>query len=264
MSGQGAAESARVVILGVGVDRVDVHRAVARVEAMIAGGGKHQVVVLPVNSVMAARKHPDLRKIVRGASLVVPDGVPILWASRLLGRPLPGRVAGTDLLLALCRRAARKGYTCYFLGSQERVLSRLVRALTDALPQLRVAGAYAPPLFREFPPAESVRMRRRINAARPDILWVGFGAPKQERWIRDNLGALEVKVAVGVGAAFEMASGVVRRAPVWMQRRGLEWFYRFLREPGRLFGRYFVDALPFLPLIAGQWLSERVARRSGR
>ncbi len=252
-------DAGRISILGVGVDPVDLEAAVARVEQMIAGGGRHQVVVLPVNSVMAARRDRRLREIIRHASLVLADGVPILWAARLQGSPLPGRAAGSDLLWAVSRAAARAGYSCYFLGSTPQVLRRLVRTITRACPGLPVAGSFAPPRHREFPEEENQRMLQKIRAARPDILWVGFGAPKQEKWIHDNLPRLETRVAVGVGGAFDMASGVVRRAPGWMQRSGLEWFHRFLMEPGRLFRRYFIEAMPFLPLIVIQRL--RASRR---
>jgi N-acetylglucosaminyldiphosphoundecaprenol N-acetyl-beta-D-mannosaminyltransferase len=193
----------------------------------------------------------------------VADGVPVLWASRLLGRPIPGRAAGSDLLWGLCRTAERRGYTTYFLGSQERVLARLVRTLRRGCPGLRVAGAYSPPRCDAFPEEENERMVRGINAARPDILWVGFGAPKQELWIHANLDRLQARVVIGVGAAFDLASGSVRRAPLWMQRIGLEWFHRFLIEPRRMFRRYFLDAMPFIPLIAAQWLTERLVRRQG-
>ncbi len=260
-SGDGAGVG-RVMILGVGVDRLDVRGAVARVERMIAEGGRHQVIVLPVNSVMAARRDRDMRQIILQASLVLADGVPLLWAARLLGSPLPGRAAGSDLLWGLCRTAAREGYSCYFLGSTPQVLEKLVRTLTRGCPGLRVAGWFSPPRRREFPEEENRRMLQKIRAARPDILWVGFGAPKQERWIHENLQRLETRVAVGVGGAFDMASGAVRRAPQWMQRSGLEWFHRFLMEPGRLYRRYFIEAMPFLPLVVLQRLKTR--RRAAR
>ncbi len=261
MGRTGGAGGGRVMILGVGVDPVNTRSAVPRLERMISGEGRHQVVVLPVNSIMAARSDGALRRALQCASLVVPDGVPILWAARILGRPLPGRTAGTDLLWELCRSGARKGYSFYFLGSRPRVLDRLVRTLSLGCPGLRVAGSYAPPAYSEFPREENERMIRLINAAAPDVLWVGLGAPKQERWIHEHLGRLEVRVAIGVGAAFDLASGTVRRAPPWMQRSGLEWFHRFLMEPRRMFRRYFIDAMPFLPLVAAQRLTGAFARK---
>jgi N-acetylglucosaminyldiphosphoundecaprenol N-acetyl-beta-D-mannosaminyltransferase len=250
-----------VDILGVGVDRVDMKSAIQRMEELIAGGGTHQVVVFCVDSVMIARRDREFRSICRRASLVVPDGVPILWASRLLGNAIPGRVAGSDLLYELSMTASRKGYTSYFLGSTAIVLERLSEELCRRCPGLRIAGSYAPPFFAEFPAEADTEIVRRINESRPDILWVGMGAPKQEKWIHANLNTLNARIVIGVGAAFDICSGRVERAPVWMQKGGLEWFYRFLREPRRLFGRYFVGAAPFFPLVFMQWLKEAIGRR---
>jgi N-acetylglucosaminyldiphosphoundecaprenol N-acetyl-beta-D-mannosaminyltransferase len=130
----------------------------------------------------------------------------------------------------------------------------LAAELVRGNPGLKVAGTYAPPFVKEFSPELNARIVERVNAVRPDILWVGFGAPKQERWIHQNLSRLKVKLAIGVGAAFELASGSVRRAPRWMQEGGLEWLFRFMAEPCRLFRRYFVEAAPFFPLVLAQRL----------
>jgi UDP-N-acetyl-D-mannosaminuronic acid transferase (WecB/TagA/CpsF family) len=130
-----------------------------------------------------------------------------------------------------------------------------------ANPGLQVAGTYAPPFVHEFSAEQSRRIVQHVNAAHPDVLWVGFGAPKQEGWIHHNLARLHVKVAIGVGAAFELASDTIPRAPRWMQESGLEWFFRFLKEPRRLFKRYFVEAAPFLPLVVAQKLGQRAENR---
>jgi N-acetylglucosaminyldiphosphoundecaprenol N-acetyl-beta-D-mannosaminyltransferase len=250
-----------VDILGVDVDRVDMDSAIARVEELIARGGRHQMVVLSVDSVMIARRDRKFRSICGQASLVVPDGVPLLWVSRLLDRPIPGRVAGSDLLRGLSRTAARKGYTCFFFGSSSRVLKKLSEALSRDCPGLRIVGSCAPPFCAEFPMETNAEIVRCINRAQPDILWVGLGAPKQEKWIHNNLSALNARIVIGVGAAFDICSGSVKRAPLWMQKAGLEWFHRFLMEPRRLFARYFVGALLFFPLIFMQGLREAVGRR---
>jgi N-acetylglucosaminyldiphosphoundecaprenol N-acetyl-beta-D-mannosaminyltransferase len=247
----------RVDILGCWIDRVDIRSAIAKLEELITGGGVHQAIVVPVNSVMTQRTDRKFRTICAEAALVLPDGVPLMWASRFLGRPIPGRVAGADLLREFSRLAARRGYTCFFLGSRDGIPQRLAEELVKENPGLKVAGTYAPPLMEEFPPELNARMVGLINAVRPDVLWVGFGAPKQERWIHQNLPRMQVKVAIGVGAAFDLCSGAVRRAPRWMQQIGLEWFFRFLIEPRRLFKRYFVEAAPFFPLVLAQKLGHR-------
>jgi N-acetylglucosaminyldiphosphoundecaprenol N-acetyl-beta-D-mannosaminyltransferase len=246
------ADARRVDILGCWLDRLDLSAALARLEELVAAGGSHQVLVAPVNSVMTHHKDERFRAICAGAALVLADGVPLLWAARLLGRSIPGRVAGSDLLREFARVAAHRGYTFFFLGSKDPVLRKLTEELVSKNPGLKVVGTYAPPFAEEFSMELNARVVEQINAVRPDVLWVGLGAPKQERWIHQNLPRLKVRVAIGVGAAFELASGTVRRAPRWMQRVGLEWFFRFMVEPRRLFKRYFVDAAPFFPLVLAQ------------
>jgi N-acetylglucosaminyldiphosphoundecaprenol N-acetyl-beta-D-mannosaminyltransferase len=254
MTGNGARP--QVEILGCAVDRVSLQSATARLAGMIREGGAHQAVVLPVSSVMYARRHRRFHEICSRASIVLPDGVPLLWAARILGAPIPGRVAGSDLFWALSRVAEKERYTCFLLGSRPRVVARLEKVLRRRFPALRVAGSFSPRISPVFSTAENEDIIRRVNATRPDILWVGLGAPRQEQWIDANLGRLETRLAVGVGAAFDMCSGSRRRAPVWLQKAGMEWFYRFLREPRRLFKRYFVVSAPFLPLV----LLQRVRR----
>ncbi len=246
-------------ILGCAVDRVSLRSATARLEGLIKAGGAHQAIVLPATSLMYARRDRRFLDICNGASIVLPDGVPLLWASRILGAPIPGRVAGSDLLGELSRVAEIRGYTCFFLGSTSEVVGRLEKVLLRRFPSLCLVGSFAPPVSPVFSALTNDEIVRRVNAARPDILWVGLGAPRQELWIHANLERLDVRLAIGVGAAFDMCSGSVRRAPNWMQKAGLEWFYRFLREPRRLFRRYFIDSAPFLPLV----LWQRVRRPSG-
>jgi N-acetylglucosaminyldiphosphoundecaprenol N-acetyl-beta-D-mannosaminyltransferase len=242
----------RVEILGCRVNRVSLESATSKLEELMGAGGARQAIVLSVPSLMHSRRDRLFRDICNGASAVLPDGIPLLWASRILGAPIPGRVAGSDLLGELSRVAEMKGYTCFLLGSTSEVVGRLEKALLRRFPGLRVAGSFAPPLAAVFSDSTNEEILRRVNAVRPDILWVGLGAPRQELWIHGNLGRLDVRLAIGVGAAFDMCSGSIRRAPTWMQKAGLEWFYRFLREPRRLFRRYFIDAAPFLPLVLWQ------------
>jgi N-acetylglucosaminyldiphosphoundecaprenol N-acetyl-beta-D-mannosaminyltransferase len=246
-----------VDILGCRVSKVSLEGALEAVERMLKSGAKHQVVCLTVNSIIAAYKDPRLRSLYNGASLALPDGIPVVWASRLLGAAVPGRAAGPDLLLATSAMAARRGYTFYLMGGGNGIAERLAEALHGRYPGLRVVGAYSPPFHEEFPPEVNARIVARINAAKPDILWIGLGAPKQERWIAENLERLSVRVAIGVGAAFEMYGSSVGRAPLWMQRSGLEWLFRLLREPRRLFRRYLIEAPPFLPLVILQRLRGR-------
>jgi N-acetylglucosaminyldiphosphoundecaprenol N-acetyl-beta-D-mannosaminyltransferase len=242
-----------VEILGCPVHRLGIESATERMQRLIEGGGRHHVALVAVHTVMSARRNRRLQALYRRASLALADGVSLLWASRILGRPIAGRVPGADLLASFARIAATKGYTFFLMGSApQEVAASLVRSN----PGLTVVGTCEPPYCTRLPEAVNRSIIKEINRAKPDVLWVGLGAPKQDRWIAENLGELEVKVAAGVGAAFDFCSGRVRRAPRWMQRLGLEWFFRFLMEPTRLFRRYFVEAAPFLPLVAIQRLRE--------
>lgn len=244
----------RVEILGCAVDRVSLAGATEGLTGLVRGGGTHQAIVFSVHSLMYARRHRGFREICNRASMVLPDGVPLLWASRVLRAPIPGRVAGSDLFWELSRLAEQELYSCFLLGARPEILQRLERVVRRRFPALRIAGSFSPPVSPVFSAEENDDIIRRVNAGRPDILWVGLGAPRQEQWIHDNLGRLQVRLAIGVGAAFDMCSGAVRRAPLWAQRAGLEWFYRFLREPRRLFRRYFIDSASFLPLVLWQSL----------
>ncbi len=236
-------------ILGCRVSRVDLPGTLKALERMLRSGTKHQVVCLTANSIVAARRDRQLLSIYNRASLALPDGLPVVWASRLLGRRIPARVSGTDFLLAASAVAADRGYTFYFLGARCGVATGLAQRLVSENPGLKIVGCYSPPFHEVFPPELNARIIAGINAANPDVLWVGLGSPKQDRWIAENFQRLDVGVAVGIGAAFDMCGGRIGRAPLWMQKSGLEWFYRFLHEPRRLFRRYFIEAPAFIPLV---------------
>jgi N-acetylglucosaminyldiphosphoundecaprenol N-acetyl-beta-D-mannosaminyltransferase len=244
-----AAKALTVNILGCAVSRVDMAAALELLERLLESGGKHQVACLTVNSIMSARRDRRFRSVLNGAALALPDGMPVLWASRLLGQRIPGRVAGPDLLLALTTVAARRNHTVYLMGGAKGTAERLAEALTRGNPGLRILGTDSPPVHETFPPEVNTGIIERINAAKPDILWVGLGTPKQDRWIHDNLDVMAVRMAIGVGAAFDLCSGRRRRAPRWVQKAGLEWVYRFSQEPVRLFRRYLVEGPLFVPLV---------------
>ena len=217
--------------------------------------------VVPTNTdlVVKLSRDPAFREAYGRATLIVADGMPIVCASRLLGTPLKARVAGADLLPALCERAAQRSWRVFFLGGMPGVAEKAAARLMDRYPGLRVVGSYAPPFGFESDAAESERIVTMVRTARPDVLFVGVGAPKQEKWSAAHLNALGAPLVPCVGAAFDFVAETVRRAPTWMQRSGLEWLFRLLQEPRRLWKRYAVDFLAFGPIV----LAER-RRRSAR
>lgn len=235
----------RVDVLGVGVSAINMAQAVAIIESWIAKREPHYVCITGVHGVMESQRDERLREIHNQAGLVTPDGMPLVWLSRLWGQRHVQRVYGPDLLLACCQRSIERGYTHYFYGGAEGVPERLVARLSARFPGLRVKGALSPP-FRLLTPEEDAEIVDRINDAKPDIVWVGLSTPKQEWWMHRHRERLTAPVMVGVGAAFDFHAGLKSQAPHWMQRSGLEWFFRLLSEPRRLGPRYLVNNPAFV------------------
>ncbi len=241
-------------ILGIPIDPVTMDEALARIAGMVQSGEPHYVVTPNVDFLVQARSNPELHRILCEADLVLCDGQPLVWASRWLGNPLPERVAGADLTPRLMDQAARKGHRIYLLGATPEANDEACRRLQDRYPTLQVVGHYAPP----FCPLEEMdhdAIVCRIRAVEPDILLVSFGCPKQEQWIARNYRQLGVPVCLGLGATIDFLAGRVRRAPTWMRRTGLEWSYRLIQEPRRLFHRYWTDLRCFGIALLGQWWS---------
>ncbi|WP_322815158.1 WecB/TagA/CpsF family glycosyltransferase [Chloroflexus sp.] len=244
-----------LVILGVPIDNLTMAEALDRCDEFIvegrATGRLHQIATVNADFVVNALHDPELRRILQEADMATADGMPLVWASRLLGGPLPGRVTGADMVPALAERAAQRGYSIFFLGAREGVAAKAAAILQERYPGLKVAGVLSPP------PRSVLEMDRSIvetvKAAQPDILLVAFGNPKQEKWIRMYAHELRVPIAIGVGGTFDMIVGVTRRAPLWMQRSGLEWVYRLIQEPRRLWKRYVHDFVYFGYFFFRQW-----------
>jgi N-acetylglucosaminyldiphosphoundecaprenol N-acetyl-beta-D-mannosaminyltransferase len=241
-----------IAILGVPFDNVTTAEAIGSIERMIQSNQPHYVVTANVDFLVQARSDIELRTILIEAHMVLCDGTPLLWASKLLGNPLPERVAGADLAPLLIRVAERKRYRLFLLGATPDSVDRAVANLRRDHPDLLIAGHYSPP-FRPLLEMDHDEIKRRILEARPDLLFVSFGCPKQEKWISMHYRQLGVPVAIGVGATIDFLAGQVRRAPLWMQRSGLEWIFRLAQEPRRLFRRYFKDLWVFGSSILAQW-----------
>ena len=253
-----ASARARVRIGGVFVDAVDLTAAAERVDGFLASRAPHQVVTVNLDFLAIARRSERFREVLNAADLAVADGMPLVWLSRLGTRPLPERIAGVDLVDRSCTLAERRGVSAFLLGGSPDVIRRAARRLELRHPGLQIAGLYSP---RFGPPSEEEDQEivAMIRRAKPSLLLVALGAPRQDLWIREHLAELEVPVAIGVGCVFDLLAGIVSRAPGWMQRRGLEWAHRLRLEPRRLWRRYLIDDVPTLARL----LAERFAARGG-
>jgi N-acetylglucosaminyldiphosphoundecaprenol N-acetyl-beta-D-mannosaminyltransferase len=239
--------------LGVRADDLTWDEFLAGVEAFIAQGTPHQIVTVNPEFVMAARRDSEFRAIINRAALALPDGVGLLWAGRLLGQPLRQRVTGADGAPRLAERAAEKGWRLFLLGAGPGVAEEAARRLVERYSGLKIVGAYAGSPAVE----EQTYIADLVRRARPDVLLVAYGHPKQDQWIARNLERLGVPACIGVGGALDFIAGVVPRAPAWVQRAGLEHLYRLLRQPWRW--RRQVDVYRFGLLV----LLESVKRRIG-
>jgi N-acetylglucosaminyldiphosphoundecaprenol N-acetyl-beta-D-mannosaminyltransferase len=227
----------RFDVLGVEVSAASMDTALTQLTEWIQAGQPAYVCASDANGVVSASSDAELRRVYNDSSMLLPDGMPLVWAGKLAGFSKITRVSGPDLMPAMLELAARQGWSSYFYGGAPGVAEVLARKFQSALPGLRVAGVYSPP-FRELSEAELAHDAAVINGSGAAIVWVGLGAPKQERWMAENVHRFDRAVLIGVGAAFDMHSGRVRRAPLWAQRHGLEWIFRLMQEPRRLSRRY--------------------------
>jgi len=247
----------RVCILGVEIDSLTMDDAIVAFDALISRGTPAIVYSVNVDVCMKIQQDPELRRMFREAELVLVDGTPMMWAARLLGSPLAGRVSGSDLVPAFCAAAAMKGYRVYFIGAAPGIAERAKQFLQDEHPGLRIVGTYAPPLGFDTDDYESAKAVDLVRAADPDVLFAAFGVPKQEKWLFRNRDALKVPVSMGIGSSLDYLAGRLRRAPRWMQVLGLEWTYRLVQEPGRLWRRYLIDDPPFFYYLFREMLRQR-------
>ncbi|MBA4385638.1 MAG: glycosyltransferase [Anaerolinea sp.] len=243
----------RVNILGVGISAINMTQALEAIDWWIAQRQPHYICVTPVHGVMDCYHQPELRPIFNRSGLTTPDGMPIVWLLRLKGYRHVDRVYGPDLMLALCEHSLAKNYRHFFYGGTEGVPELLAEKLQLRFSALQVVGTCSPP-FRPLTPEEDEQVVEMIQAAGPDIVWVGLSTPKQERWMAEHLGKINAPVMIGVGAAFDFHAGLKKQAPRWMQRSGLEWFFRLVTEPKRLWKRYLINNPLFVILVLAQSL----------
>jgi N-acetylglucosaminyldiphosphoundecaprenol N-acetyl-beta-D-mannosaminyltransferase len=246
----------RVNILGVGVSAINMNLALETIQGWIVSGEQHYVTVTGVHGVMESQRDSHIRDIHNRAGMVTPDGMPLVWLSRLKGQSHVSRVYGPDLMLAVCEASVAAGWRHFLYGGAEGVPDLLARKLQERFPGLIIAGIYSPP-FRVIRPEEDEEIVKMISDARPDIVWVGLSTPKQERWMAAHLGRVNAPVMIGVGAAFDFHTGLKRQAPRWVQRIGMEWFFRLATEPRRLARRYLINNPTFVLLVLAQALGLR-------
>ena len=247
----------RVDVLGCEVDRLDMGETLRLCEETIETGGFAQHVCINAAKLVSLRDDRRLREIVERCEVVSADGQSIVWASRLLGEPLPERVNGTELMFRLLDLAERKGYGVYVLGARRQILERAVARLREDYPALRIVGHHD----GYFHDEDGAAVADAIRAAAPQILFVAISSPRKEYWLAEHGRALGVPLVMGVGGSIDIVAGVTRRAPRWMQRAGLEWLFRLLQEPRRMWRRYLTTNARFLNLLGRELVRRRLAAR---
>jgi N-acetylglucosaminyldiphosphoundecaprenol N-acetyl-beta-D-mannosaminyltransferase len=254
----------RVDILGYRVSRVDMNETIALIEQFIASGEFHHVVVGNLYCLIQSRQDLEFQEIANSSDLTVADGMSLVWASRLLGEPVGGRVSGWDLFDLFTPIAAQKGYSFFLVGGGPGGSEMVAKALKAKLPALRILGTYSPELG-PISDEENEKIVALVNVASPDVLWVGLGAPRQEQWIWRNRSRLNTRVAIGVGSAFDFQMGRQKRAPTWMRQHCLEWLHRPTQDPSLLwrkqYGRWFSQGV--FPIL-WEVIKRRALVRHGR
>jgi len=242
-------------VLGVAVSAINMDQALAEVERWVSAREPGYVCVCTVHGVMDCQRYDDLRQIFNAAGMVTPDGMPLVWLGRARHEHV-SRVYGPDLMLAEFDHSRSSGHRHFLYGGSSGTGTRLSAAMRERFPGLEIVGVLEPP-FAPLDELATPETAARINEARPDVVWVGVGSPKQERWMARMRPLLDAPVLIGVGAAFDFHSGTVRQAPRWMQRAGLEWLFRLATDPRRLWRRYLVDNPWFVWALTLQQLGLR-------
>ena len=238
----------RIWVVGAPVSAIDMGSAIVRIRDWVREKSSRYVCLTDVHSIMRSRLDPTLDHALKDADLVLADGMPLVWTARSRGVTSIGRVAGADFMHEICRRSPGN-WTHFLLGGGNGVPERLIQSLTALNPSLTICGSYSPP-FRPLTEAEDDELVERLNSAKPNIVWIGLGCPKQELWMAQHVERVPGAIMIGVGAAFDFLSGRISRAPRWMRNNGLEWLHRLLTEPRRLWKRYLVFAPMFVVLAA--------------
>lgn len=246
----------RVQVGRAAVDSVTFAEAIRLIVQRLRSGAPPAYAVTPnAQHIVMLHSDPKLKAIYDEASFVFADGMSLVLAARLMGHALPERVTGVDLFQALCLESATLGFRVFLLGGLPGAAEKAAEVLREQNPAVNIVGTYCPPLGFEKDPVEMQRTLERVRASQPDLLFVGFGVPKQEYWMHKHYRSLEVRLSIGIGGSFDMVAGITPRAPKWLQNAGLEWLFRLSAEPRRLWRRYLIGNLRFLQIVGRQWLS---------
>ena len=237
------------LLLNTYVNNVSMTETLQEISRLIDEKKKSYVVAINVDVVMKIEKDEYLKRITDEADLTLVDGKPLIWISKWHKKPVKAKVSGSDMVPELCKIAAEKGYSVYFIGGASGVAEKAKRNLEEELPSIKVVGTYSPKFGFEKDKQELERINSMISEAHPDIVIACFGCPKQEKWIYENYQKYDATVSICAGATIDFLAGNVSRAPAWMSKHGLEWLYRFCQEPKRLFKRYFIDDVKVLGLV---------------
>lgn len=251
-----ADQTVRANVLGVGVSAIDMDDAIHRSDWLIRNQKRGYVCVTGVHGVMEAQSDPSLKRILNRSFMTTPDGMPMVWVGKLQGHREMRRVYGPDFMIDFCRFSVARGYRHFLYGGNDGVADRLALELTRRIPGLQIAGTYTPP-FRPLNADEERGLIDLVARTKPDVFWVGLSTPKQERFMAQYLDKLDVKLMVGVGAAFDIHTGGIKDAPDWVKQTGLQWLHRLGQEPRRLWRRYLVNNPKFVLKFGSQYLGLR-------
>lgn len=236
-------------LLNTYVNNFDMSETLQAIESLLESDKKSYVVPINVDVVIKIEEDDYLKEIVNNAEIVLVDGKPLIWISKLHKKPIKAKISGSDLVPLLFERGSKKGYSFFVIGGAEGVAEKAKQNLKIKFPQIKIVGTYAPPIGFDKDENELQKINQMINDSEADIVIACFGCPKQEKWIYNNYQKYNAKVSICAGATVDFLAGNVKRAPRWMSEHGLEWFYRFLQEPKRMFKRYFVDDIKILKLV---------------
>lgn len=252
----------KIDLFNIHIDNIKFYDAINKIEKLCQKENSYVLVnTLNVAHLILLRKDVVFRNIYPNAEIILTDGVPLIWVSRLLGNPIQEKISGSDLFPKLCEQAAKRGYKIFLLGGKKKAASKTARILKKKYKNIKIAGICCPPFGFEKNQEKNNKVVNMVRNASPDILFVGLGAPKQEKWIFNYKSKYKVPVSIGVGASFEFFSGIVKRAPLWMQKLGLEWFWRLMMEPKRLWKRYLIGNSIFIWLVLLEFIKIRILRK---